>query len=164
MDRMRESFFSILGNIEGMSFLDLFSGSGLVGLEAASRGCNPVHLVESDRKKRKTILANCAIADDASLQVFMVRAERFLRTAQQQYDLIYADPPFPMQGKQQLIEQIEASSLVAPGGLFIIHYPSEENLPESTGSLSCIDRRTYGRSRLNFYRQTRHFPTKEQHA
>ncbi|MGM0432162.1 MAG: 16S rRNA (guanine(966)-N(2))-methyltransferase RsmD [Spirochaetota bacterium] len=162
MDRMRESLFSILGNIEGLSFLDLFSGSGLVGLEAASRGCNPVHLVESDRKKRKTIIANLAIVDEAVMQVFMVRVERFLRTAQQRYDIVYADPPFPMQGKQQLIEQIAASNLVAPEGLFIIHYPAEESLSETAGSLSCYDRRTYGRSRLNFYQQTSDSPIKEQ--
>jgi 16S rRNA (guanine966-N2)-methyltransferase len=51
MDRMRESLFSILGSLEGMSFLDMFSGSGVVGLEAASRGAKPVHVVEKDFKK-----------------------------------------------------------------------------------------------------------------
>ena len=58
MERMRESLFSILGDISGVPFLDLFSGSGLVGIEAASRGAEPVHLVELDRNKRETILKN----------------------------------------------------------------------------------------------------------
>ena len=58
MDRLRESLFNSLGNISGTPFLDLFSGSGLVGIEAASRGCEPVHLVELDRGKRETILKN----------------------------------------------------------------------------------------------------------
>ena len=49
MDRMRESLFNILGNISGESFLDLFSGSGAVGIDAASRGAEPVLLVEKDR-------------------------------------------------------------------------------------------------------------------
>ena len=53
MDMMRESLFSILGPLEGMSFLDLFSGSGCVGIEAASRGASLVHLVEKDRQKRE---------------------------------------------------------------------------------------------------------------
>lgn len=52
MDRMRESMFSILGDIYHLSFLDLFSGSGLVGIEAASREAQPVHLVEMDRQKK----------------------------------------------------------------------------------------------------------------
>ena len=52
MDRMRESLFSILGDLSGRSFLDLFSGSGLVGLEAASRGADPVDLVEKDPGKK----------------------------------------------------------------------------------------------------------------
>ena len=58
MDRMRESLFAILGNLDDMSFLDLYSGSGIVGIEAASRGADPVFLVEKDVKKRKTIIQN----------------------------------------------------------------------------------------------------------
>ena len=58
MDRMRESLFSILGDISQAPFLDLFSGSGLVGIEAASRGAQPVHLVELDAGKKATILKN----------------------------------------------------------------------------------------------------------
>ena len=52
MDMMRESMFSILGDIEGVPFLDLFSGSGCVAIEAASRGASPIHLVEMDRGKK----------------------------------------------------------------------------------------------------------------
>ena len=52
MDRMRESLFAILGPLDGVSFCDLFSGSGCVGLEAASRGAKLVHLVEMDRAKK----------------------------------------------------------------------------------------------------------------
>ena len=55
MDRMRESLFSILGPLDGTSFLDLFSGSGCVAIEAASRGASPIHLVEGDRGKKETI-------------------------------------------------------------------------------------------------------------
>ena len=58
MDRMRESLFSILGDLSGLSFLDLFSGSGCVAIEAASRGASPIHLVEMDRGKKETIEKN----------------------------------------------------------------------------------------------------------
>jgi 16S rRNA (guanine966-N2)-methyltransferase len=58
MDRMRVSLFSILGDLSGCSFLDLYSGSGVLGIEAASRGADPVLLVEMDRRKRETILKN----------------------------------------------------------------------------------------------------------
>jgi 16S rRNA G966 N2-methylase RsmD len=62
MDRMRESMFSILGSLEGQSFLDLFAGSGVVALEALSRGAIKALLVEKDPGKRKTIMENLQIA------------------------------------------------------------------------------------------------------
>ncbi len=55
MDRMRESVFSILQDLSGSSFLDIFSGSGIIALEAASRGADPIEAVEMDPLKRKTI-------------------------------------------------------------------------------------------------------------
>ena len=64
MDRMRESLFSILGPLDGASFCDLFSGSGCVGLEAASRGATTVHLVEMDRAKREVMEKNISWAKE----------------------------------------------------------------------------------------------------
>ncbi len=63
MDRMRESIFSILGNIDDKSFLDLFSGSGIIGIEAASRGASPVYFVEKDKIKKKVIHDNTDIVE-----------------------------------------------------------------------------------------------------
>jgi 16S rRNA (guanine(966)-N(2))-methyltransferase RsmD len=58
MDRMRESIFAVLGDLSGLSFLDIFSGSGIIALEAASRGAGPVEAVEMDPHKRKTLIKN----------------------------------------------------------------------------------------------------------
>jgi 16S rRNA G966 N2-methylase RsmD len=73
-----------------------------------------------------------------------------------QYDIVYADPPFPMQGKVDLAKAVDTQKLLSPGGLFIIHYPSEEKKqwPEAIGALVCYDERKYGRSTLRFYRNT----------
>lgn len=152
MDRMRESLFSILGPIDGLSFLDLFSGSGLVGIEAASRGCSPVHLVEMDGKKRKTIKKNMTIVE-TPIRLYMLSVQKFLHIAPISYDLVYADPPFPMKGKAELSEKIAEAKLVKPGGLYIIHYPKEDSMPGALGSLECIDERKYGRSMLRIYRR-----------
>ena len=64
MDRMRESLFSILGDLTGCSFLDLFSGSGCVAIEAASRGASQIHLVEMDRGKKATIEKNLSFVEE----------------------------------------------------------------------------------------------------
>ena len=155
MDMMRESLFSILGNLEGKSWLDLFTGSGCVGIEAASRGASPVHLVEKDRLKKATILANISMVE-SEIKLFMADVNRFIPTAKQQYNIVYADPPFPMSGKVSLAELVDKQQLLYEGGLFIIHYPSEEKSqwPQTIGHLVCYDERKYGRSTLRFYRNT----------
>jgi len=61
MDRMRESVFGCLGDLTGLSFLDIFTGSGIIALEAASRGALFVEAVEQDKLKRKTLLLNILI-------------------------------------------------------------------------------------------------------
>jgi 16S rRNA (guanine(966)-N(2))-methyltransferase RsmD len=155
MDMMRESLFSILGNIEGISWLDLFTGSGCVGIEAASRGASLVHVVEKDRQKKATILQNLSMVE-SDIQLFMTDVNRFIPTAKRQYDIVYADPPFPMAGKVDLAKAVDKANLLTEGGLFIIHYPSEEKKqwPQRIGNLEFNDERKYGRSMLRFYKRT----------
>jgi len=153
MDRMRESLFSILGNLDEYSFLDLFSGSGLVGIEAASRGADPVHLVEMDYGKRETIVQNISFVE-SDIQLFLQKAQKFIKSPKKSYDIVYADPPFPMAGKQPFTEAVSKSGIVKDTGIFIIHYPSEEKWEEKIGLFTCYDKRTYGRSILRFFRYT----------
>jgi 16S rRNA (guanine966-N2)-methyltransferase len=156
MDMMRESLFSILGSLDGCSFLDLFSGSGSVGIEAASRKAEPVHLVEKDRGKRSVILQNIAMVE-SEITLFVTDIYRFIPTARIRYDVVYADPPFPMGGKASIAKAVDRASILTEGGLFIIHYPGEEHeqLPQVIGALEAYDERSYGRSKLRFYRNTR---------
>ncbi|HZJ88142.1 MAG TPA: 16S rRNA (guanine(966)-N(2))-methyltransferase RsmD [Sphaerochaeta sp.] len=154
MDMMRESLFSILGSISELSFLDLFSGSGCVGIEAASRGATPVHLVEKDRPKRRVILSNIEMVE-SEITLFITDVFRFLPTAKRQYDIIYADPPFPMANKPSILEAVVSNAALAEDGLFILHGPKEEDAlwTESLFGMQAVDKRFYGRSVLYFYRQ-----------
>jgi 16S rRNA (guanine966-N2)-methyltransferase len=154
MDRMRESLFSILYDIEDFSFLDLFSGSGLVGIEAASRKSTPVHLVELDRNKKATIEKNIAFVE-SDIKLFITDVFKFLKQTKNRYDIIYADPPFNLENKVKIATLVDENSLLEKEGLFIIHYPAEEkNLwPDKIGSLTFIDERKYGRSHLRFYKE-----------
>ena len=153
MDRMRTSLFAILGDLSDCSFLDLFSGSGSVGIEAASRGASTVHLVEMDKGKRSVIMQNISIVE-SQITLFVTSVQSFIRQAKQDYDIVYADPPFPFKGKTELAALIAEKHVVKEGGLFIIHYPSEEKKlwSERIGSLAFIDERAYGRSLLRFYK------------
>lgn len=150
MDRMRVSLFSILGPIDGLSFLDLFSGSGLVGIEAASRGASPVDLVEKDFGKKKVIARNLEWVDEP-VRLHLADVKAFLNRADRSWDLIYADPPFPMAGKLEVLEAVAKKGLLAEDGRLVMHHPEEDPLPETVGDLVRYDHREYGRSHLAFY-------------
>jgi len=152
MDRMRISIFAVLGDLTERSFLDLYSGSGVIGIEAASRGAAPVVLVERDPGKRATILANITFVE-TPIRLVVKAAERFVAETADRFDTIFLDPPFRLERKEALIERIEARGLLSEGGVLLIHHPEEESLPTEVGELRCIDRRRYGRSIVLFYRR-----------
>jgi len=162
MDRMRESLFATLGDISELAFLDLFSGSGVVGIEAASRGAEPVVLVEKDSKKKKIIRRNMSFVESA-IVLHTTSVEMYIKRCKDLFDIIYIDPPFSYHRKKGLLEAIAERSLpeegfkgsfggiLAAGGRVIIHHPAEEYLLEKIKALTLYDRRKYGRSILSFY-------------
>lgn len=152
MDRMRESLFAILGNLDGKSFLDLFTGSGMCGLEAYSRGAYPVVLVEKDRGKFPILLKNAALAEK-KLECKCMPVELYLTRTKDSFDIIYLDPPFPYAFHYDLLHTIAELPILKAGGLALIHRPKEKNLPEEILSLARIDQRAYGRSIVDFYRK-----------
>jgi 16S rRNA (guanine966-N2)-methyltransferase len=138
MDRMRESVFAVLGSLDGCSFLDLFSGSGAVALEAISRGAVAVTLVERDRRKRAVLLRNISIANPPP-NVVIAPVERYIARTTECFDVVFADPPFDYPYKEDLIRRIaraaSGGTLLAGGGRVVIHYPSTEKLPSASGRL-----------------------------
>lgn len=155
MERMRESMFSILDTIAERSFLDLFSGSGLVAIEAWSRGARPVVMVERDRVKRRTILDNVdELTPQPTLRIEPV--ERFVQRNRTAFDIVYLDPPFDYRYKHDLLQRLVASGTLHDASIVLIHAPTSETLPDTISrgsrSISRYDRRTYGGSTLTFYR------------
>lgn len=151
MDRMRESVFAVLGDLSGLSFLDLFAGSGILGLEAASRGAARVVCVEKDRAKFPMLLENVKLAGK-TIECNCIPAERYVLRAKERFDVVFLDPPFPYAWKRELLASVEDSALVAEGGLVLMHFPDEDPLPESLGRLAREDERRYGRSVVRFWR------------
>lgn len=151
MDRMRESMFSILGNMQGCSFLDLFAGSGIMALEAASRGASKLYLVERDRRKLKILYDNMKIAREAEVNIRLADVRNFIQKLPCSFDYIHLDPPFPFPGKESLLRILAESDLLGKETLLTIHYPREDILSEEIGALRRCDLRKYGRSFLGFY-------------
>jgi len=148
--------FAILGDLRGIHFLDLFAGSGIMALEALSRGAKTALLVEKDRRKRRTILENLRIVEEDrghldGIKLRIMPVERVLRSGIQRYDVAYADPPFSMSSKENILILADRARQPAPGGVLILHYPSGDRMPDSTDNLRLYDVRGYGQSRLAFY-------------
>ena len=151
MDRMRESVFACLGNIATHSFLDIFTGSGVIALEAASRGAFPVEAIELDKSKRKTLLENVSISP-VRINCHFMPAELYVKRAKHHFNIIFLDPPFPYQFKWELTAKIAASPLAAEGTRILIHRPSKDYLKNDIPLLEKYDSREYGRSIVDFFR------------
>ncbi len=155
MDRMRESLFSILGPLDNLNFLDLFSGSGCIALEAASRGADNIDLVEMDYLKKDIITKNIswALADGININLFFYDCFFFIENCNKKYSIIYADPPFPLKNKTEILLSCIKKDRLKRNGLFIIHIPtSEDSLwKNSYKNMVLSDRRKYGRNTLLFF-------------
>jgi 16S rRNA (guanine(966)-N(2))-methyltransferase RsmD len=152
MDQMRESVFACLGDISGTSFLDIFSGSGIIALEAASRGAALIVAVENDPLKRKTLLQNISISP-VKVQCRFISAELYVQRAKSPFDCIFLDPPFPYQYKWDLVARIADSPLVNEETLILLHRPRQDYQKVEIPLLSKADSREYGRSVVDFFRR-----------
>ncbi|MFW5738249.1 MAG: RsmD family RNA methyltransferase, partial [Spirochaetota bacterium] len=134
-----------------------FCGSGIMALEAISRGSTRATLVERDRGKRKVIAENLALAEQTECpnpRVVFAPVEVFVAREKGCYDIVYLDPPFAYRHKADLLRRIARAGLVDRDGTLLIHYPSGDDLPESLGKLTMTDERRYGRSVIRFYRHS----------
>ena len=152
MDRMRESVFAILGDIRGCSFLDLFSGTGVVAAEAASRGAAAVVAVERNRANRALIERNVAFAAD-QVAVRIQACEAFVRRSarRQRWDYIFVDPPFAYRHVPELLSAIADGDLLAPTGRLLLHVPTPTSAPAlmaAASPLVVVDQRRFGGSTL----------------
>lgn len=156
-DRLREALFSILApRIMGARVLDLFAGSGALGIEALSRGAREAHFVESDHRAVATIKANLAktrLGEPASCR----RQDVFAALAglDHSFDLIFADPPYVKQADdtnygQKLLLSPAFPALLAPGGLFILEREAAK-LPDVPQPWKLTRERRYGNSQLLFF-------------
>lgn len=154
MDRMRESVFSILGDLSGKSWLDLFSGSGTIAIEAVSRGASDVELCEKDKIKVNTVLENVKIAETecgVKIKCHFMPVEYFIKRCKTSFDYIFFDPPFPYKFHEQLIAQADENGLLKKDGVIMVHRPEEHFMSEKIGNLIRTDQRVYGRSIVDFY-------------
>jgi 16S rRNA (guanine(966)-N(2))-methyltransferase RsmD len=128
-DRVRETVFNWLGqDLTGAVVLDLFAGSGVLGLEAASRGARRVVLVERDPVACRALQENCGLLGARQVEVVRGDALEFLARDRARYDAVFLDPPFASDPWQPLLAMLPAH--LAPGGIVYCESGSLPQLPE----------------------------------
>ena len=156
-DRVREALFSILMHeMPGARFLDLFSGSGAVGLEALSRGASFATLVELNARHMAFAKANAAMLK-TSPEFVQADACRYISEFEgTPFDIVFADPPYAMgeeHGFGEMLGTLAARNVVRPDGLFIAETTSRVALGEIPEWDLCRDRE-YGKSRLLVWKRS----------
>lgn len=155
--KIKEALFSIWQmQLEDASFLDLFSGSGSMGIEAISRGAKKVVFVEKDPKAIEVIqknLALCRFTDGYKLykdDVFH-RIE-CLKNDGTRFDIIYLDPPFTVDEIfLPVMEALSDGKLLTENGSIAIRTRKEKEMPDQIGTLTKFKLKTYGISSVHFY-------------
>ena len=150
-DRVREAAFRLIGPVDGAKVLDLFAGSGAMGLEALSRGAARAVFVESDREACRVIERNLAKLDLSGAEIVQADARRALASdaaSGRRYDLILIDPPYEDYPQLQKTLASYLPRLLEPGGVVVLETESrlEPELP-----LELRTSRRYGSARLTVY-------------
>lgn len=151
---IRESIFNILADsVEGVRVLDLFAGSGSLGIEALSRGAGKSHFVDSARRSVEMIGRNVkklGISDDSSIT--RLGSLDFVKSWQgEPFDLVFVDPPFLSGLVDEILAGLPASRILHPGAIVVSRTHWREN-PEIPATLSEIKRRKFGESVVRFLR------------
>jgi 16S rRNA (guanine966-N2)-methyltransferase len=156
-DRTKEAIFSILGELgcEG-SVLDLFAGSGALGIEALSRGASSCDFVESAPAACRAIDANLIKTKlGAGTRVYQQPVARFVEGAARNghgpYDLILMDPPYAMPDLDAVLRALADSPLVGPRTVLLVEHSRRRSLPPALGRLQLVKVRQHGDSACSLY-------------
>ena len=148
LDRVREALFSILGDVSGLCVVDLYAGSGALGLEALSRGARHVTFVEQDRRAAALIRENVASCDaTADYTVETGDVATLLRRHRAAFDLIWLDPPYDGDSSEALAA---AAGALAADGLVVLERATRRQ-PGVPDSLARIRDVKSGDSSLTFF-------------
>ena len=162
-DRTRTILFDLLGGrVGGTAVVDLFAGSGALGIEALSRGAAQVDFVEKNRRVAEIIRRNLHhthLEDHA--RVIVADAFTFLNRASHAgtgaaeghltYDLLFADPPYGMGHAERLLDDLSRLRILNAGAIAVIEESARVELQSEAGRLRCILRRVIGETALHFY-------------
>lgn len=146
-DRVREALFSRLGPLQEERVLDLYAGTGALGLEALSRGADSVVFVECAPAPFAVLKGNVSdLGVEESSEIYRAKAVdalRKLRAAQRCFDLVFIDPPYASDEADSALAALVEGSLLSPSAQVIVE-SSKHHLPATVPGLNLLDERSYG--------------------
>lgn len=155
-DRVKEAIFNVLGfRVQGAVFLDLFAGTGSMGIEALSRGGSFAVFVEKERKALQVLkenLNNCKLDDNA--QVYPIdcyKALNLLHKNDVKFDLVYLDPPYKLIIIDDILAKLVSLQLLAENAIVIAETPIKSDLILGFNNLIKVRVNTYGDIRITYY-------------
>ena len=149
-DFAKESLFNLLVNrmdIEGADVLDLFAGTGSIGIECISRGAHEVTAVELAHTQQNFIISTCKSLGINNLHLIRGDVFKFLKSCSIRYDFIFADPPYALE-ELPALPLLVVPQLLKPGGLFVLEHGDEYDFSEYS---NFIETRTYGSVHFSFF-------------
>lgn len=157
-ERIKEAFFNIIGLVDGKTFLDLFAGSGNMGLEALSRGAFKAVFVENNRALIEAIGRNietCGFGGKSEILASdFIKAIRRLVKRSETFDILFADPPYERGSVSLALEQLRDGALMEKEGLLAVqHSVREAAAVDVSGQLLLTDQRRYGDTILSFFKK-----------
>lgn len=146
-EKIRGAIFSALGDIKGLSVLDVYSGSGALALEAFSRGAARVVAIESNPAAARVISSNLVQLGIVSrIKLIQAKVSQWQATAKDSFDLILADPPYL---KTDIIELVNLELHLNVNGILVLSWPGNKDLPKLDSEL--IKTMNYGDAQLGFF-------------
>ena len=162
-DRVKEALFNILasmiGDFGGIRVLDIFAGTGNLGIEVLSRGGTRAVFLDNHRDSAALIRKNLEMLGFAeSARIIVQDAVVALKTLAKQecpFQLVFLDPPYRLGLTEKVLEQLATSALINHASIVVAEFSSLEDIPTSYGELAEFDRRVYGDTAIAFLNLTR---------
>ena len=149
MDRVKESLFGMIQTyIPDSIVLDLFAGSGALGLEAVSNGAKECYLIDNNVEAIKTIKENSQNFEE-QLNIIHIDYKKFLKTTDKKFDIIFLDPPYKEKQLDTSLRIIEERGLLNKNGIVICEY----EIGEPHTNLELIKEKSYGPKKIKIYKK-----------
>lgn len=148
---IREAMFSMIGKIDGRKILDLYAGTGMLAIEALSRGAKDVTLVEIASGAIRTINSNLLKLNlNGKSCVVRQKSANYLLNTAERFDLIFADPPYRALEECESVVRLSAKVLTV-GGILVLEHRSRMIAPDPEGGLTFLKTRIHGDSAFSLY-------------